>query len=196
MTGMILTGRKLRRGFYLRPTLDVARDLLRKTIVFHHPKGVVAADIVETEAYIGEEDPACHAAVGRTPRNDIMYAIGGHSYIYFIYGMYFCLNVVTERKGFPAAVLIRAAEPVSGLEIMAANSPGKSAYHTNGPGKLCRAFGLTRRENGLDLIGSQLYIVDHGNGTPRVGVSTRIGVRNGGDKLWRFYDLDSRYVSR
>lgn len=196
MRNMILPGRKLTRGFYLRPTLEVAPDLLRKTLVFHHAGGVLAADIVETEAYIGEGDPACHAAVGRTARNDIMYASGGYSYIYFIYGMYYCLNVVTERKGFPAAVLIRAAEPVVGGEIMAANSPGKSAYHTNGPGKLCRAFGLTRRENGLDLTGSQMYIVDRQNDPPHIGVSTRIGVRNGGDKPWRFFDLDSPYVSR
>ncbi|MDD4051722.1 MAG: DNA-3-methyladenine glycosylase [candidate division Zixibacteria bacterium] len=196
MTEMILPGRKLTRGFYLRPTLEVAPDLLRKTLVFHHPGGILAADIVETEAYIGEEDPACHAAVGRTARNDIMYAVGGHCYIYFIYGMYYCLNVVTERKGFPAAVLIRAAEPVAGQDIIAANSPGKSAYHTNGPGKLCRAFDLTRKENGLDLTGPQLYIIDRKNDAPRIGVSARIGVRHGGDKQWRFFDRDSPHVSR
>jgi DNA-3-methyladenine glycosylase len=193
---MIFPHRKLPRGFYLRPTLEVAADLLRKTLVFHHPAGVLAADIVETEAYIGEDDPACHAAVGRTARNDIMYAAGGHCYIYFIYGMHYCLNVVTERKGFPAAVLIRAAEPVEGQAIMAANSSGKSPFHTNGPGKLCRAFGLTRRENGLDLTGPQMYIVDRGGAAPRIGVSARIGVRNGADKQWRFFDRDSAYVSR
>lgn len=196
MTTMILDGHKLKRRFYLRPTLEVARDLLRKTLVFHHPQGVLAADIVETEAYIGRDDPACHAAVGRTARNEIMFAAGGHAYIYFIYGMYFCLNVVTERKDFPAAVLIRAAEPVLGREIMAANSPAKTAYVSNGPGKLCRAFGLTRKENGLDLTGPQMYILDRNLASPRVGVSGRIGVRNGGEKPWRFYDLDSMYVSR
>lgn len=196
MTPMMLDGRKLKRGFYTRPTLDVARDLLRKTLVFHHPQGVLAADIVETEAYIGRDDPACHAAVGRTSRNDIMFAVGGHAYIYFIYGMYFCLNVVTECKDFPAAVLIRAVEPILGCDIMAANSPAKTAYVSNGPGKLCRAFGLTRRENGLDLIGPQMYILDRGLKPPRIGVSGRIGIRNGGEKQWRFFDPDSSYVSR
>lgn len=193
---MVLDGQKLKRGFYLRPTLEVARDLLRKTLVFHHPQGVLAADIVETEAYIGRDDPACHAAVGRTARNEVMFAVGGHTYIYFIYGMYFCLNVVTERKEFPAAVLIRAAEPVLGRDIMAANSPAKTAYVSNGPGKLCRAFGLTRKENGLDLTGPQMYILDRGREPSRVGASGRIGVRNGGEKPWRFFDLDSAYVSR
>jgi len=110
--------------------------------------------------------------------------------------MYFCLNVVTERKGFPAAVLIRAAEPVLGRDIMAANSPAKSAYVSNGPGKLCRAFGLTRKENGLDLTGPQMYILDCGREPSRIGTSGRIGIRNGGEKPWRFYDLDSTYVSR
>jgi DNA-3-methyladenine glycosylase len=196
MTAMVLDGHKLKRGFYLRPTLEVARDLLRKTLVFHHHEGVLAADIVETEAYIGHDDPACHAAVGRTARNEVMFAVGGHAYIYFIYGMYYCLNVVTERKDFPAAVLIRAAEPVIGGEIMAANSPAKTAYISNGPGKLCRAFGLTRKENGLDLTGPRMYILDRGLAPPRVGVSGRIGVRNGGEKQWRFFDRDSAYVSR
>ena len=98
---------KLGRDFYLRPTLEIAHDLIGKFLVYKKGKHLLSARLVEVEAYIGEEDPACHAAVGRTRRNDVMYGIGGHSYIYFIYGMYYCLNVVTERAGFPAAVLIR-----------------------------------------------------------------------------------------
>lgn len=191
-----LSGRKLPRSFYLQPTLEVARELIRKTIVYNHPQGVLAGDIVEAEAYIGEDDPACHAAVGLTERNRIMYGSGGFSYIYFIYGMYFCFNVVTERKRFPAAVLIRAVEPVAGREIMAAHSPDGCRKMTDGPGKFCRAFGLTRRQNGLDLTGSVLYLIDRGGGAPSIGDSPRIGVRRGADRRWRFFDRDSTYISR
>lgn len=193
---MVLRGRKLKRGFYLQPTLTVARELLRKTIVYRRPDGIMAADIVEVEAYIGEEDPACHAAVGRTERNDVMYGKGGHSYIYFIYGMYNCFNVVTEKSGFPAAVLIRAVEPIWGMDMMAANSPNGTRLLTNGPGKFCRAFGLTRKQNGMDLTGPEIYMIDRNNGAPRIKASRRIGIRKGGERLWRFYDAESAYVSR
>ncbi len=189
------TGRKLTRGFYLRPTLKVARELLGTTIVYNHPRGPLAARIVETEAYIGEDDPACHAAVGRTMRNDVMFGPGGFGYIYFIYGMYNCFNVVTEREGFPAAVLIRAVEPVGGEEIMKANSPANCRLVTNGPGKFCRAFGLTREQNGLDLTGSTIYVIGQDGYTPDVAVTRRIGIKKGAEKPWRFYDRTSRYVS-
>ncbi len=189
-------GKKLKRGFYLRPTLVVAQELLRKTIVFHHPKGLLAADIVETEAYIGEDDPACHAAVGPTDRNSVMYGQGGHGYIYFIYGMYYCFNVVTERAGFPAAVLIRAVEPVCGEDIMAANSPANCRLPTNGPGKFCRAFGLTREHNGFDLTDNILYLVERKSHPPDIGVSPRVGIRRAAEHPWRFFDRSSKYVSR
>lgn len=192
---MDVPGKKLTRGFYLRPTLRVARDLLGTTLVYHHSKGILAARIVETEAYIGEDDPACHAAVGRTSRNDVMYGPGGFGYIYFIYGMYNCFNVVTERKGFPAAVLVRAVEPVLGEDIMKANSPASCRMVTNGPGKFCRAFGLTRRENGLDLTGPTLYVVEDENYAPDVVITRRIGINKGAEKPWRFYDRNSRFVS-
>lgn len=156
----------------------------------------MAADIVEAEAYIGEDDPACHAAVGRTERNSVMYERGGTTYIYFIYGMYHCFNIVTEKPGFPAAVLIRAVEPVEGREIMAAHSPARTGMLTNGPGKFCRAFGLTRKHNGLDLTGSEIYLIDRQNHRPAVMTSRRIGIRKGAEKPWRFYDAGSRYVSR
>jgi DNA-3-methyladenine glycosylase len=189
-------GKKLTRSFYVRPTLTVARELLGKTIVFNHPAGIVAGDIVETEAYIGEDDPACHAAVGRTERNDVMYGRGGHAYIYFIYGMYHCFNIVTEKSDFPAAVLIRAVEPVAGEEIMASNSPAGTKIMTNGPGKFCRAFGLTREQNCLSLTGPELYLIDRGNHSPEIQVSKRIGIKKGADKPWRFFDAGSKYVSR
>ncbi|HDL03973.1 MAG TPA: DNA-3-methyladenine glycosylase, partial [candidate division Zixibacteria bacterium] len=160
---MSLTARKLNREFYLRPTLDVARDLIGKYLVFKTGGKVLSARLVEVEAYIGENDPACHAAVGRTDRNDIMYGPGGYSYVYFIYGMYHCLNVVTENEGFPAAVLIRGAEPVEGIEIMLSQFDNKKNNGlTSGPGKLCKAFGLSREHNGLDLVGDILFIEDRG----------------------------------
>ena len=195
---MKISGKKLNRKFYLRPTIEVARDLLGKTVVYENRAGRLAADIVEVEAYIGEDDPACHAAVGKTGRNGIMYGEGGHSYIYFIYGMYHCLNVVTEEVGFPAAVLIRAAEPILGEEIMRRLYPaGKNRNWrpTDGPGKLCRAFGLTREQNGLDLTGPELYLIDRGREEPRIGISPRIGIRKAAGRPWRFFDINSHYVS-
>jgi DNA-3-methyladenine glycosylase len=189
-------GRKLPRKFYLRPTLEVAADLLRKTIVYHHPDGILAADIVEVEAYIGEDDPACHAAVGKTERNEVMYGAGGHAYIYFIYGMYHCFNVVTEKAGFPAAVLVRGVEPVAGEAIMATNSPAGCKKVTDGPGKFCRAFGLSREQNGIDLSGKRLYIVDRAAVKPKIERSSRIGIKKGNKRLWRFFDKRSSYVSR
>jgi len=192
---MRLKGKKLGRAFYTRPTLAVARDLLGKTIVYHHPKGVLAADIVEVEAYIGEDDPACHAAVRKTERNRIMYEIGGHGYIYFIYGMYYCFNVVTERKGFPAAVLIRGVEPVIGQDIMVRHFKRPPKLLTDGPGKFCKAFNLTRKQNGIDLTGTELYLIDRDLSPISVQTSARIGIRKGVDKLWRFFDANSEYVS-
>ncbi len=188
--------KKLSRSFYARPTLEVAPDLLGKYIVYHTARELLAARIVEVEAYVGEEDPACHAAPGPTPRNQIMYGLPGFAYIYFIYGMYHCLNFVTEPKGHPAAVLLRAAEPVEGIEIMAERAP-HSAHRTilSGPGKFCRAFGLTREQNGLDLTGSILYLEDRGEASPVISRSPRIGIRVGVEHLWRFYDRNSEAVS-
>lgn len=193
---MSLTARKLNREFYLRPTLDVARDLIGKYLVFKTGGKVLSARLVEVEAYIGENDPACHAAVGRTDRNDIMYGPGGYSYVYFIYGMYHCLNVVTENEGFPAAVLIRGAEPVEGVEIMLSQFDNKKNNGlTSGPGKLCKAFGLSREHNGLDLVGDILFIEDRGFRPARIENSSRIGIKKAIEKKWRFYEVGSNYVS-
>ena len=193
---MRLKGKKLGRAFYTRPTLTVAPDLLGKTIVYHHAEGILAADIVEVEAYIGEDDPACHAAVRKTERNRIMYEIGGHGYIYFIYGMYHCFNIVTERKDFPAAVLIRGVEPVMGQDIMVRRFKRQPKLLTAGPGKFCKAFDLTRAQNGINLTGSQLYLIDRGLPPVPVQTSPRIGIRKGIDRPWRFFDASSEYVSR
>lgn len=187
---------KLDRDFYLRPTLEVAQDLLGKYLVYNNNGKIISVRLVEVEAYIGEDDPACHAAVGKTARNEIMYRIGGFCYIYFIYGMYFCLNIVTERDGFPAAVLIRGAEPIEGIDIMRENYPNaKNGRYTNGPGKLCKAFGLTREKNGLDLTGDCLYLENRNYEVKNIRKTARIGIKKGAKRKWRFFDFDSESVS-
>ena len=189
--------RKLNRSFYNRPTVEVARELLGKVIVYNSPLGRLSARIVEVEAYIGQEgDPACHAARGRTTRNEVMFGPPGHAYIYFIYGMYHCLNFVTEGCGFPAAVLLRAAEPVEGASLMVRSPSDRHAGRLlSGPGKFCRAFGLTREENGLDLTGGRLYLEHRFDRKISVGQTSRIGISQGKDHLWRFFDRDSNAVS-
>lgn len=162
---------RLTRDFYERPTLKVAQDLLGKVLHFNGKNGV----ITETEAYIGQDDPACHAAKGMTPRTKVMFGPAGFSYIYFIYGMYHCLNFVTEREGFPAAVLIRAIE-IEGLP----------RHVSNGPGKLCRLLSLTKEHNALDLTLSENFYVADSPTKLTFEMTPRIGIRVGTDKLWRF----------
>jgi len=193
---MAVTAVRLNRGFYLRPTLKVARELIGKYLVFRTGGKSLSARLVEVEAYIGESDPACHAAVGKTARNQVMYGPGGFSYIYFIYGMYHCLNVVTEKDGFPAAVLIRGAEPDEGLAAMTARYGNNNSNRlTDGPGKLCKAFGLNREHNGLDLVGDILFLEDRGHCPALIETDSRIGIKKAVEKKWRFYDADSKYVS-
>jgi DNA-3-methyladenine glycosylase len=187
---------KLPRSFYERHTLEVAPELLGKYIVYHSPHGKLSARIVEVEAYIGENDPASHAYRGKTPRNAIMFGPPGYAYIYFIYGMYHCLNFVTEPEGKAAAVLLRAAEPDEGEEIMQRLAGGKrSGALLGGPGKFCRAFGLTRAQNGLDLTGDRLYVENRSETVAHIRRTKRIGIKAGNDRLWRFVDADSPAVS-
>jgi DNA-3-methyladenine glycosylase len=175
----------------------VAPELIGKYIVYRSPLGKLSAKIVEVEAYIGQDDPACHAARGRTQRNAVMFGPPGFAYVYFVYGMYHCLNFVTEPEGSPAAVLLRAAEPEKGEDAMSRLSPGNSGCDLlNGPGKFCRSFGLTRDQNGLDLTGNRIYLEDRLVAVTQIRQSTRIGVRNGADRQWRFYDRDSKAVSK
>lgn len=189
--------KKLKRSFYNRPTLDVAEDILGKFIVFNSPWGKLSARIVEVEAYIGRDDPACHASRGLTKRNRPMFGPGGFTYIYFIYGMYHCLNFATEPKDSPAAILLRAAEPDEGCDLMLQNSGKTSSTRLlSGPGKFCRAFGLTTEQNDLDLTGDLLYIEDRNMKVRNIQRSQRIGIRVGQDLLWRFYDADSTAVSK
>jgi DNA-3-methyladenine glycosylase len=195
--------RPLARSFYARPTLTVARDLLGSVLARRHPEtgAILKGVIVESEAYVGEEDKACHARAGRTPRTSVMYGRPGHAYVYFTYGMHYMLNVVTEPEGSPAAVLIRAVEPLEGLEDMR-RARGLDRPHllTSGPGKLCQAFALDLGQNGADLLGSQLWIEP---GRPiaetAVATSARIGCETAAapwDLIpWRFYVAESRFVT-
>lgn len=193
------------RSFYLNPTLQVARDLLGKLIIRNLQGKSLIGRIVEVEAYRGSIDPASHAYRGKTKRNEVMFFEGGHLYVYFTYGMHFCANVVTQEEGVGEAVLIRAVEPVVGLEKMKENRGLKGMCWTkelltnltSGPARFCQAFGIKRAENGTDLLGSTIFIID-GNPIPlqRVGCSNRIGVRNGTEKKWRFFMKENPWVSR
>jgi len=188
-------------GFYLDRTDRVARRLLGCMLVRVLGDEVLAGRIVETEAYFPDNDPACHAHRGMTERNRVMFEQGGVAYVYFAYGNHFLLNAVTGRAGRPAAVLIRAVEPVEGLALMRANRPGRADVElANGPGKLARAFGITKELNGADLTDSPLMIAaaDSGGGNGarfRIGRSGRIGIREAQNRLARFYIAGNRYVS-
>jgi DNA-3-methyladenine glycosylase len=185
-------GRRLPRSFYARPTARVARDLLGKVLVYDGPAGRRAARIVEVEAYLGSRDPASHAFRGPTPRTAPMFGPPGRSYVYFVYGMYHCLNVVTEADGVAGAVLLRGAEALVGFDEI---EPRALA----GPGKLARAFGLTTKHTNLDLVHSTLSIRDARSIPPsRVVRSVRIGLNEHAttNKPWRLHIRGSSGVSR
>ncbi len=174
----------------------MARELLGKYLVVQKDGHSLSGKIVETEAYIGFSDPASHAHKGMTPRNLVMFGDPGHAYVYLTYGMHHCLNLVTERNGYPAAVLIRALEPVEGLELMKRRR-GKEKFTdlTSGPAKVCQALNIDRRLNGADLCGSFIYVEDRGEVTKGIAHSSRIGVTEGKEKKWRFFVKGSKFVS-
>jgi len=191
---------KLPRSFYEQPTIEVARQLLGKYLVRKHPDGTTVGRIVETEAYIGPQDKACHASRGRTPRTEIMFGRAGHAYVYMIYGFHYMLNIVTEAADFPAAVLIRAVEPLEGLPLMQSRRQTERLHSlASGPGKLCRAFAIDRTLNGNDVCGKVLYLDDHGEPAPKVVTTPRIGVDYAGKwkhKPWRFLIKGNEFVSK
>jgi DNA-3-methyladenine glycosylase len=182
----------LPRSFYLRPTLDVARDLLGRTLVRVLDGQRLAGRISEVEAYIGEDDLASHAARGLTPRNRAMYGHGGLAYVYLIYGMYHCLNVVTEAEGFPAAALIRGMQPLEGVAAMQANRAGRpGAGLADGPAKLCQALAIDRRLDGHDLTAGVGLWLEPGEPAPDSVIAATARVNVGGDQHartipWRF----------
>jgi len=192
--------RPLPRAFYARPALEVAPECLGKILVFEDQGQVFAGRIVEAEAYLGPRDRAAHCYRGRrSPRTEVMFGEAGHAYVFFVYGMHFHLNLVTDVPGHPAAVLIRALEPLLGLEVMQRRrKTEKRQLLTNGPGKLCQALGITRAQNGWDLCREPLYL-SQGPAPRRIARSTRIGVSYAGiwaRRLLRFVDADSDYLSR
>jgi len=190
-------GKKLRRSFFERPTLRVAKELLGKYLVVEKEGDYVSGKIVETEAYIGKNDPASHAYRGLTPRTRLMFGKPGFTYIYLTYGMYYCLNFVTEKAGFPAAVLIRAVEPKEGVDLMIKRRKTKKIENlTNGPGKLCIAFGLDKSLNGADLCSDLIWVEDREDKTDRIVSASRIGINEGKDKKWRFYIPENGFVSK
>jgi DNA-3-methyladenine glycosylase len=185
----------LPREFYNRPAIEVARALLGKTLAH----GTTSGRIVETEAYLGLQDRAAHSWRGITPRTRVMFGDPGHAYVYLIYGIYECLNVVAEPEGSPGCVLIRALEPLEGIPRMRRRRPGARGIEdlANGPGKLTLALGISRRHNGADFTSGPLII--HASGQKqdiRIGVSPRIGIKHCADWPLRFFIEDNRFVSR
>jgi len=179
---------KLRRGFYGQPALKVARALIGMHLVHEEAGTRRVGRIVETEAYMGPEDRAAHSSRGRTTRTEVMFGPPGYAYVYFIYGFWHCLNVVTAAAGTPHAVLLRAVEPVSGIHERAC-----------GPGLLCRAMGIDKRFNGCDLCGCTLWLEQPAvPQRAQIRTSVRIGVGYAGEwarRPWRFYDALSPAVS-
>lgn len=182
---------RLPLSFYDRPALTVARELLGKTLVLSDERGVRKGRVVEVEAYVGEEDLACHASKGRTPRTEVLFGPPGRAYVYLIYGMYHCFNVVTEPAGVAAAVLVRAVEPLEGV---------LSNSRTDGPGRLCRAMGIDLRHNRLDLCADRIYLEDAEPLPAKlVQKGPRIGVDYAGawaKKPFRLWHKQSPFVSR
>lgn len=184
----------LPRRFYERAATEVARALLGKVLAH----GNVSARIVETEAYLGLADEAAHAWRGRTPRTQVIFGPPGHAYVYLIYGMHDCLNVVSEPEGSPGCVLIRALEPLTGIAVMKRRRWADRLQDlTNGPGKLTRALGITLRHNGVDLTRGPITIAEPSHSESfEIAVSPRIGITRNVDSPLRFYIAGNSFVSR
>jgi DNA-3-methyladenine glycosylase len=195
----------LPRAFYDRDPRQVARDLLGKILVRRQKNGVLGGRIVETEAYLGENDAAAHSAAGRTARNQVLFGPPGHAYVYFIYGNHYCLNVSCLPEGNAGCVLIRALEPLYGIPRMARNRgieevPQRNSARrllTSGPGRLCEALAITRvRDNGKDFTGStDLAIADDGFRQEKVARTARVGITKAADEKLRFVIVGSPFVS-
>jgi len=197
--------RPLDRAFFARDPRRVARELLGKVLVRRSGHGLLTARIVEVEAYLGENDPAAHAAAGQTARNAVLFGPPGHAYVYFIYGTHYCLNVSCQPEGKGGGVLFRALEPLSGIEPMARARgvpiarPRDLQKLTSGPGRLSQAFGITRaRDNGCDLTSSagRLWIGDDGYRTGVIRLTPRIGITKAADRRLRYFLAGNAFVSR
>lgn len=194
--------RSIPRDFYERDTLTVARDLLGKHLVHASPEGTTIGRIVEVEAYMGPGDAAAHSYKGlRSSRTEVMYGAGGHAYVYLIYGMYNCFNIVTNTVERPEAVLIRALEPVEGLELMRKRRKTELLKNLcSGPGKLCTAMDITREHNGMDLTGDSLYLLHSDSlSESEISATPRMNIGYAGeakDYLWRYLIKENKFVSK
>ncbi len=195
---------KLKKDFYTRDLQKVAKELLGKILVKKNGITFLAGKIVEVEAYDGLVDEAAHTFIGKTKRNEIMFNEGGYFYVYFTYGAHFCCNIVTGKKDHGTAVLIRAVEPLTGIRKMSLNRFNKILLTekeklnlTSGPGKVCKAFGITSEHYGMDLTGDKIFLLDRPKiKSNEIVVSKRIGIKKSTELPWRFYIKDNPYVSR
>jgi DNA-3-methyladenine glycosylase len=189
--------KKLSKTFYIRPAQKVAKDLIGKIICRKKGNDLLSGIIVEAEAYPGKFDPASHSFIGKTKRNSALFDEGGKAYVYFTYGNHFCFNVVSGLKNQGNGVLIRAVEPLEGIEIMSKNRKIKDIFElTNGPGKLAKAFDIDGILDGEDLCGEVIFLAEPvSNKSYKVLSSKRIGISRNVDKLYRFYMKDNPYVS-
>jgi DNA-3-methyladenine glycosylase len=198
------TLKKLPRSFYTRNLLTVAKELLGKILVKYNNEETISGRIVEVEAYDGSIDEAAHTFRGKTKRNEIMFKEGGYLYVYFTYGNHFCSNIVTGREGRGTAVLIRAVEPLDGIDLMIKNRykrgllNEKERYNlTSGPGKVCGAFGIDRKHYGMDLTGNEIYLLNQPKiSVDKIIITKRIGIKKSVDLPWRFYIKNNPYTSR
>ena len=199
--------RLLRRSFFNRDPREVSPELLGKVILRRQGRKVLAGRIVEVEAYLGADDAAAHAAAGRTARNDVIFGPPGHAYVYFIYGVHYCLNISCMPEGDAGCILIRALEPIAGISAMAKarelhdldlKLPRNLQKLASGPGKLCEALGITReRDNGKDMLAadSDLQVVNDGFKTGKVAVTSRIGISKSADMPLRYLIAENAFVS-
>jgi DNA-3-methyladenine glycosylase len=196
----------LQKNFYKRDVIVVAKELLGKIFLFNDKRinKKLSARIVEVEAYDGNIDEAAHTFIGKTNRNKIMFEEGGYLYVYFTYGVHFCANIVTGIKDHGTAVLLRAMEPIVGIEIFSQNRFNKSQINEkekqnllNGPGKICQAFNINKDQYGIDLTQNEIYLLN----SPKINeseiiVTKRIGIKKSKDLPWRFYIKDNPYISK
>ncbi len=187
------------RSFYARPTVEVARSLLGTVLLHRTDEGLLAGVIVEVEAYLGQDDPAAHSSAGRTARTRVIFGNPGHAYVYKIYGLHHCLNVVAEPGGTPGCVLVRAMEPVCGLDVMRSRrvAAQRAEQIASGPAKLTQAMGIGMEAYGADLLGEPLSIrVPRKEPEVAVGTTKRIGIRKARELDLRFFIVDNEHVSR
>lgn len=200
---MNIKNNKLPAAFFQRDVLIVARELLGQTFVSRSNGKILSGLIVEVEAYDGSIDEAAHSFRGKTPRNEVMFEAGGLLYVYFTYGVHFCANIVTGNCGEGKAVLLRGIEPINGIKQMMINRFGRTSVSdkesknlTNGPGKICQAFGINKEHNGIDLSGGRFFVLKNTNiEKNKVGISKRIGITKSVDLPWRFFIKNNLYVS-